>query len=75
MNIRFTSTLSADDENRLAPAVIQLLSGILDMLPIAYVLQIETSDLRLYQGAGPGPVQMVEPAAGSGVPSAAPYES
>ena len=74
MNIRFTSTLSADDENRLAPAVIQLLSGILDMLPIAYVVQIETSDLRLYQGTGPGPVQL-EPAVGSGVPSTTPYES
>lgn len=49
MDIRFTSTLTPEDENELVPAVLRALSGILDLLPIAYVLQIETSDLRTYQ--------------------------
>ena len=53
MNIRFTSSLTPEDENRLAPAVMSALSGILDLLPIAYVLQVETSDLHTYQHSGP----------------------
>jgi hypothetical protein len=75
VQIRFTSTLSAEDENKLAPAVIEVLAGILDILPIAYVVQIETSDLRLYQAAGPVAVPLVEPAVASSLPGPTPYES
>ena len=44
VQIEFTSTLTQEDENRLAPAVLKALSGVLDMLPIAYILRVETTD-------------------------------
>ena len=53
MNIRFTSSLTAEDENILAPAVIAALSSILDLLPIAYMIRIDTSDSQVYQHSGP----------------------
>jgi hypothetical protein len=49
VNIRFTSSLTPEDENMLAPALLRALSGILDVLPIAYVLRIDTSDAQVYQ--------------------------
>ncbi|MEZ5317517.1 MAG: hypothetical protein R2752_08975 [Vicinamibacterales bacterium] len=49
MNIRFTSSLTPDDENMLAPAVLRALAGILDLLPIAYMLRIDTTDAQVYQ--------------------------
>lgn len=55
MNIRFTSSLTTDDENRIAPAVLQALSSILNMLPIAYMIRIDTSDSKVYQLSGTGP--------------------
>ena len=36
VNITFTSTLTVEDENRIAPAVLNVLAGMLDLLPIAY---------------------------------------
>jgi hypothetical protein len=53
VNIRFTSSLTPDDENAIAPALIKAISGILDLLPIAYNLRIETSDSQTYQHTGP----------------------
>jgi hypothetical protein len=49
VNIRFTSSLTPEDENTLAPAILQALSSILDVLPIAYVVRIDTSDSHVYQ--------------------------
>ncbi len=54
MNIRFTSSLTPDDENRLAPVVLQAISTLLNALPIAYVLRIDTTDARVYQVSGAG---------------------
>ena len=53
MNIRFTSSLTPDDENVIAPALVKAIAGILDLLPIAYNLRIETSDSQTYQHTGP----------------------
>ena len=53
MNIRFTSSLTPEDENTLAPALIQAVAGILDLLPIAYMIRIDTSDAQVYQRVGP----------------------
>ena len=53
MNIRFTSSLTPEDENLIAPAVVRAVAGLLDLLPIAYNLRIETSDLQIYQHTGP----------------------
>jgi hypothetical protein len=53
VNIRFTSSLTPEDENVVAPALLTAMSALLDLLPIAYALQIETSDSRTYQHSGP----------------------
>ena len=53
MRIEITSTLTQEDENRLAPAVLKLLSGVLDMLPVAYMVRIETTDEHVFQQVTP----------------------
>ena len=52
MNIRLTTSLTAEDENTLAPALLTTLTGILDMLPIAYSVRIETNDAQVFQHSG-----------------------
>jgi hypothetical protein len=54
VNIRFTSSLTPEDENMLAPALLNAMSGILDLLPIAYMIRIDTSDAQVYQHTGSG---------------------
>jgi hypothetical protein len=54
MNIRFTSSLTPDDENLIAPVVLQTLTSILNLLPIAYMVRIDTSDSQVYQVSGSG---------------------
>jgi hypothetical protein len=53
MLIRFTSSLTPEDENLFAPALLKAFSNILDLLPIAYNLRIETSDLQVFQHTSP----------------------
>ena len=55
VQIEFTSTLTQEDENRLAPAVLKALSGVLDMLPIAYILRVETTDDSVLVHVSPQP--------------------
>ena len=55
VQIEFTSTLTQEDENRLAPAVLKALSGVLDMLPIAYILRVETTDDNVLVHVSPQP--------------------
>lgn len=52
MNIRLTSSLTPEDENAVAPALLSAMSKLLDMLPIAYALRIETTDSHVYQHVG-----------------------
>ena len=54
MNIRFTSTLTSEDENRIAPVILRALGDILDLLPVAYMVRIDTVDQQVYQMTGPG---------------------
>ena len=69
MNIRFTSSLTPDDENTLAPALLKALSSILDLLPIAYVIRIDTSDSQVYQhGNAKSQTPVAEPPRRSGRP-------
>jgi hypothetical protein len=49
MEIRFISSLTAEDEEMFAPAVLTALSAFLDQLPIAYTLRIETSGAQIFQ--------------------------
>ncbi|HYN10058.1 MAG TPA: hypothetical protein VES67_21920 [Vicinamibacterales bacterium] len=53
MDITLTSTLTAEDENIIAPAILQALTSILDHLPIAYRVRIDTVDSQSYQHSGP----------------------
>jgi hypothetical protein len=52
MNIRLTSSLTPEDENAIAPALLSAMSKLLDLLPIAYALRIETADSHVYQHVG-----------------------
>lgn len=63
VNIRFTSSLTPDDENRIAAALLRAMASILDSLPIAYVLRIDTSDAKVYQHTSP--LVRAEPTNGS----------
>jgi hypothetical protein len=48
MQIRFISTLTRDDEDRLAEALFETVKGLLATFPIGYLLQIETADHRVF---------------------------
>lgn len=49
MEIRFVSSLTADDEDLFAPAVLKAVTALLDQLPIAYTLRIETTGAQVFQ--------------------------
>jgi hypothetical protein len=49
MEIRFISSLTAEDEELFAPAVLKSASALLDQLPIAYTLRIETTGAQVFQ--------------------------
>ena len=53
MNIRFVSTLTADDENQIAPGLMKAISSLLDRLPIAYTIRIETTGAQVFQHSHP----------------------
>jgi hypothetical protein len=53
VNIRFTSSLTPEDENALAPAILSAVAGVLDLLPLAYVIRIDTADAQVYQRSNP----------------------
>jgi len=57
VRIEIVSTLTADDERQLAQAVLRALSGVLSILPIAYVIQAETQDgLKLQHASSTSPI-------------------
>jgi hypothetical protein len=53
VNITFTSTLTTEDENRIAPVILKALGTILDLFPVAYRIRIDTVDAQVYDLAGP----------------------
>ena len=71
MDIRFISSLTPEDENTFAPAVLKAVVALLDQLPIAYTLRIETAASHVYQHTHPSigdaplrfPVEMPRPGA------------
>jgi hypothetical protein len=48
MEIRFTSTLTREDEELLAEAVFELVKRLLTVVPIGYMLQIDTTNGRVF---------------------------
>jgi hypothetical protein len=66
MDIRFVSSLTAEDENLFAPALLKSVAALLDQLPIAYTLRIETTGAQVYQHTHATPKE-VPPAAAADV--------
>jgi hypothetical protein len=64
MEIRFISTLTADDEGQMAPALMNAVTALLDALPIAYTLRIETLGAQVFQHTHPSPSGVFENAIG-----------
>jgi len=61
MEIRFVSSLTPEDENAFAPAVLKAVVALLDQLPIAYTLRIETAGTQVYQHTHPPTGEAVMP--------------
>src|SRR5688572_3299813 len=55
MEIRFVSTLTAEDENLFAPALLKAIGALLDQLPIAYTVRIETTGAQIFNYSHAGP--------------------
>jgi hypothetical protein len=55
MEIRFVSSLTAEDENAFAPALLKAIGALLDPLPIAYTVRIETTGAQVFQHTHSGP--------------------
>ena len=49
MEIRFISSLTAEDENQFAPALLKAVAALLDRLPIAYTMRIQTTGAQVFQ--------------------------
>ncbi len=74
MEIRFISSLTAEDENLFAPALLKAIAAILDQLPIAYTLRIETTGAHTFQHSHAGAAEEERSAAAlSRVVPLAPY--
>lgn len=56
MEIRFVSSLAPEDEEVVAAALLPALGALLDRLPIAYTLRIETTGAQVFQHSHPGAV-------------------
>lgn len=53
MDIRFISSLTPEDENTFAPALLKAVGAVLDQFPIAYTVRIETTGAQVYQHTHP----------------------
>ena len=49
VEIRFISSLTAEDENQFAPALLKAVGALLDQLPIAYTMRIQTTGAQVFQ--------------------------
>lgn len=56
MDIRFVSSLTAEDEKMFAPALLKAVAALLDPLPIAYTVRIETTGADVFQHAHAGSI-------------------
>jgi hypothetical protein len=61
MDIRFVSSLTAEDENRFAPALLKAIGALLDPMPIAYTVRIETTGSLVFQHTHAGPAEPAAP--------------
>jgi len=49
MDIRFVSSLTSEDERLFAPALLKAVAALLDQLPIAYTIRVETTGADVFQ--------------------------
>jgi hypothetical protein len=49
MQIRFISTLTAEDEDRLAEMIVDTAKALLAHSPLGYMLRVETTDAKLFE--------------------------
>jgi hypothetical protein len=49
MDIHFISSLTPDDEDRLAPAILEAIKPMLELMPIAYTIRIRTASNTVFQ--------------------------
>jgi hypothetical protein len=49
LDIRFVSTLTADDEERIAGVLLNAVVKLLEDLPLSYALRIETTGAKIFQ--------------------------
>ena len=49
MDIHFISSLTPEDEDRLAPVLLQALKPMLELMPIAYTIRVRTASNAVYQ--------------------------
>jgi hypothetical protein len=49
MEIRFISTLTPEDEEQVAPALLRAAAALLDQTGIAYTLRVETTSEKVFQ--------------------------
>lgn len=61
MDIRFISSLTAEDENVFAPALLKAIGALLDQFPIAYTMRIETTGAQVFQHSRTAPHVKPEP--------------
>lgn len=61
MEIRFISTLTPEDEESFAPALLRAASALLDQTGIAYTLRIETTSERVFQHNHPAVAETSPP--------------
>jgi len=70
MDIRFVSSLTSEDERLFAPALLKAVAALLDQLPIAYTVRIETTGAEVFQHAhaveDPPKAEAFEPAGANG---------
>ena len=66
MEIRFISSLTAEDENLFAPALLKAVGTLLDQLPIAYTMRIETTGAQVFQHSHASPEQAFKAEASHG---------
>ena len=53
MDIRFISSLTPEDEDAFAPALLRAVAAVLDQFPIAYTVRIETTGAQVLQHTHP----------------------
>jgi hypothetical protein len=49
MEIRFVSTLTPEDEEQIAPAILTAITALLDQTGISYTLRLATSSEKVFQ--------------------------